>query len=204
MTLWGKTVRGGPPLFGLLTTIALVIGLAAVPAKAQTSTAGTVTGQVTDETGAAVPGAAIKLTELATGEVQATISNEAGRYNFPAINPGTYDVTITKDGFSTYSVKSQGVDIGIALTLNAKMKIGSTTTTVEVSASIGAELQTMNATVGNTLSGRSLLVLPNLGRDVTSMAVLQPATTPSGYTAGTQYDENTYQLDGANITDDMG
>ena len=42
----------------------------------------------------------------------------------------------------------------------------------------------MNATVGNTLSGESLLVLPNLGRDVTSMAVLQPATTPSGNAAG--------------------
>jgi hypothetical protein len=204
MKLWGKTVSIGPPLFGLLTTIALVLGLAAVPAKAQTSTAGTVTGQVTDESGAAVPGAAVKVTELATGEVQATITNEAGRYTFPAVNPGTYNVTFAKDGFSTYEIKSQTIDIGFQLTLNAKMKIGSTSTTVEVTASIGAELQTMNATVGNTLSGRSLLVLPNLGRDVTSMAVLQPATTPSGYTAGTQYDENTYQLDGANITDDMG
>jgi hypothetical protein len=85
------------------------------------------------------------------------------------------------------------------------LKIGSTSTTVEVAASIGAELQTMNATVGNTLSGESLLKLPNLGRDVTSMAVLQPATTPGGNTAGSPQDDlNTYQLDGANITDDMG
>ena len=66
------------------------------------------------------------------------------------------------------------------LTLNAKLKFGSTATTVEVTATAGAELQTMNATVGNTLSDQSLLVLPNLGRDATSMAVLQPATTPGG------------------------
>ncbi|MEI9973672.1 MAG: hypothetical protein WDO73_17460 [Ignavibacteriota bacterium] len=90
------------------------------------------------------------------------------------------------------------------LTLNASLKVGSTSTTVEVSATIGAELQTMNATVGNTLSNTSLMVLPNLGRDATSMAVLQPGTTPSGQAAGSPADLNTYQLDGANITDDMG
>jgi hypothetical protein len=203
MTLWGKTVFG-PRLFGLLTIFALVLGLAVVPAKAQTSTAGTVAGQVTDESGAAVPGAVIKLTDLATNEVVTTVSNEAGRYTFPIVPPGKYDVTFTKEGFTTYDIKGQGVDVGMALTLNASLKIGSTSTTVEVSASIGAELQTMNATVGNTLSGRSLLVLPNLGRDVTSMAVLQPATTPGGQTAGSPRDLNTYQLDGANVSDDMG
>src|ERR1022692_2128556 len=62
----------------------------------------------------------------------------------------------------------------------------------------------MNATVGNTLSNASLMALPNLGRDATSMAVLQPGTTPSGQAAGSPADLNTYQLDGANVTDDMG
>ncbi len=90
------------------------------------------------------------------------------------------------------------------LTLNATLKVGSSATTVEVTATAGAELQTMNATVGNTLSNQSLLVLPNLGRDATSMAVLQPGTTPGGNAAGAVGDLNTYQLDGANITDDMG
>ena len=94
--------------------------------------------------------------------------------------------------------------IGVVLTANASLKIGSTTTTVEVTASSGAELQTMNATVGNAMTQTSLLVLPNLGRDATSMAVLQPATTPGGNAAGAVGDLNTYQLDGANITDDMG
>ena len=61
----------------------------------------------------------------------------------------------------------------------------------------------MNATVGNSLNGQALLLLPNLGRDVTSMAVLQPATAPGGQVAGSAQDANTYTLDGANITDDM-
>ena len=203
MTLWGKTVSSSPPLFGLLTTFALVLGLAAVPANAQSSIAGTVTGQVTDASGAAVPGAAIRLVDLGTGAAFSSISNDTGRYDFPTVPPGHYDITFIKDGFTTYDIKSQQVQVGIVLTLNASLKIGATSTTVEVSASVGAELQTMNATVGNTMSQQSLLVLPNLGRDATSMAVLQPATTPGGNAAGAVGDLNTYQLDGANITDDM-
>ncbi len=58
--------------------------------------------------------------------------------------------------------------VGVVLTLNASLKVGATSTTVEVTATNGAELQTMNATVGNTLSEHSPAVLPNLGRDVTS------------------------------------
>jgi hypothetical protein len=119
------------------------------------------------------------------------------------VNPGTYNISFTKQGFSTYEVNTQAVEIGMVLTLNAKLKIGTTSTTVEVTASTGAELQTMNATVGNTLNGQSLMLLPNLGRDVTSMAVLQPGTTPTGFTAGSYQDANTYTLDGGNITDDM-
>ena len=202
MTLWGRRVSSGPPLLGLLSIFALVIGISS-PANAQTSIAGTVTGQVTDASGAAVPGASIKLVDTATGAAFASISNDVGRYDFPTVPPGKYDITFTKDGFTTYNIKAQDVQVGIVLTLNASLKVGSTSTTVEVSATIGAELQTMNATVGNTLSNTSLMVLPNLGRDATSMAVLQPGTTLSGNAAGSPADLNTYQLDGANITDDM-
>jgi len=193
----------GQRILGALATFALVIGFS-VPANAQSSIAGTVTGQVTDASGAAVPGAAIKLTDIATGAAFASISNDAGRYDFPTVPPGKYDITFTKEGFTTYDIKSQNVQVGVVLTLNASLKVGSTSTTVEVSASVGAELQTMNATVGNTLSQQSILVLPNLGRDVTSMAVLQPGATLSGQYAGSPADLNTYQLDGANVTDDMG
>ena len=170
----------------------------------QTSTVGTVAGIVTDESNAAVPGAEVKITETATNIAQSTVSNTDGRYVFSSIPPGTYNISFTKQGFNSYQVNAQQVDIGQSLTINASLKVGSTSTTVQVTAEAGAQLQTMNATVGNTLSGQALLMLPNLGRDVTSMAVLQPATTPSGYTAGSYQDANTYQLDGANITDDMG
>src|SRR5579883_773082 len=170
---------------------------------AQTSSVGTVSGQVTDESGAAVPGAEIKLVDLSTSSAQTTTSNETGRYTFSSVPPGQYNITFSKNGFANFQVAKQDVQIGQVLTINATLKVGATATTVEVSATAGAELQTMNATVGNALTNTTMMLLPNLGRDVTSLAVLQPATTPSGFTAGSYQDANTYTLDGANVTDDM-
>ncbi len=172
-------------------------------AWAQTSTVGTVLGQVTDEQNAAVPGAEVRLTDVATNIVTTTITNTDGRYVFSSVKPGTYSISISKQGFESHVVNAQNVQIGQSLTINASLKVGSTSTEVQVTAEAGAELQTMNATVGNTLTGQSIILMPNLGRDATTLAVLQPATTLSGYTAGSSQDLNTYQLDGANITDDM-
>src|ERR1700758_275564 len=106
MTLWGRGVSKGPGIVGPLVTLALVIGLAALPANAQTSIAGTVAGQVTDASGAAVPGASIKLLDLGSGAAFASITNDAGRYDFPTVPPGKYDITFTKEGFTTYEIKS--------------------------------------------------------------------------------------------------
>jgi hypothetical protein len=185
--------------FGISTLL-----LCANGAWAQTSTAGTVLGQVLDEQQAVVPGAEVKVVEPSTNSTLTTVTNNDGRYVFSQVNPGNYNISFTKQGFASYQVNGQAVQIGQSLTINAVLKIGTTATTVEVTASAGAELQTLNATVGNTLSGQALMLLPNLGRDVTSMAVLQPGVTPSGQTAGSTGDLNTYQLDGANVTDDMG
>jgi len=204
MVLGGITRFGLRTFFGLsVFGLGLLLGPASAPVLAQTSNVGAVSGQITDEQGAVVPGTEVRLTDIGTSAVMTTLSNDAGRYTFASVPPGQYNATFSKQGFSTYQVNSQNVQIGQVLTLNAILKIGTTSTTVEVSASVGAELQTMNATVGNTLEQKNMLVMPNLGRDVTSLAVLQPATSPTGFTAGSYQDANTYMLDGGNITDDM-
>jgi Carboxypeptidase regulatory-like domain len=189
-------------LFSLATT-AILLTTSVTPARGQTSTAGTVAGQVTDESNAAIPGAEVKVTETATGQAQVTVTNDAGRYIFSQVPPGKYNISFSKSGFSVYDVNAQSVDVGAVLTINAKLKIGSTATTVEVSATAGAELQTMNATVGNTLANNTMLLLPTVGRDVASLAVLQPGVMPGGYTAGSHNEQNTFTLDGGSITDDM-
>jgi hypothetical protein len=173
-------------------------------AWAQSSTAGTVAGQVVDLQDAAVPGTQVTVSDTATNSSFATYTNDAGRYIFPQVAPGTYRIVFSKQGFSNFQVSSLEVLVGQVLTVDAKLEIGTFSTTVNVNGTPGAELQTMNATIGNTLAGPSLLLLPNLSRDVQTFSVLQPGVNPNGFAAGTANDQNTYQLDGGNITDDLG
>jgi hypothetical protein len=136
------------------------LGLAAIAgtpaARAQSAATGAVSGQVTDQQKAAVPGAAVRLTDLATSAVRTTTTNDAGRYEFVSIPPGQYDLTVSKTGFAQTKVNRQTVQVGLALTLDVELQVSATATTVEVTASAGAELQTMNATVGSTISGDSI------------------------------------------------
>ncbi len=169
----------------------------------QTGSSGSVSGSVTDASNAAVAGAEVRLTNPATNDTLRTTSNDAGRYTFANVPPATYDVTVTKTGFSTFKAAGQKVDVGQVLTINATLEVGSTTTTVEVSAAAGAELQVTNATVGQTITGESLVFMPNIGRDASSFAVLQPGVSPMGAVAGAMYDQNTFQLDGGNNSNDM-
>ncbi|HXR97846.1 MAG TPA: carboxypeptidase-like regulatory domain-containing protein [Terriglobales bacterium] len=176
--------------------------LAPRAAQAQTSTAGTIVGQVTDAQGAAIPGAVIILTNTATGAAQPTVSNNAGRYTFTSLNPGVYNVTVKKDGFKEAQLKNQNVDVGKQLTLNVPMQVGTAAQTVEVTAS-GAELQTMNSTVGDTIGTDAIMKLPGLTRDANSLTNLQPNTSTDGGVAGADLDQNSFTLDGGNNSDDM-
>ncbi|MGA2147862.1 MAG: carboxypeptidase-like regulatory domain-containing protein [Bryobacteraceae bacterium] len=185
--------------------LAVVAGLALTSAVAwgQAVASGTVGGQVTDQGGAVVAGARVQLVDVDTKTPRSTLSNPAGRYDFVDVPPGVYDLTVTHPGFALARVPAQKVDVGLSLTLDVRLEVGTTSTTVDVTASAGAELQTLNATVGSTIAGDSLLLLPNLNRDVSSLSVLQVGVTPSGQVAGVQSDQNAFQVDGGSISDDM-
>jgi len=177
-------------------------GLAATLAFGQATNVGTVTGQVTDAQGGAMVGAVVVLTNTATNGSQATVSNNIGRYAFSNVQPGTYTLDVKKPGFKEALVKDQLVAVGKSLTLNVPMQVGTATQTVEVTAT-GAELQTMNATVGSTVSGDAIVKLPNLGRDANALTALQPNTAPDGGIAGANMDQNSYSLDGGSNSDEM-
>jgi hypothetical protein len=174
-----------------------------LPLWGQATSSSTVTGQVTDQQNAVIVGAEVRIVDTSTKAVRVTTTNETGRYIIVNVDPGFYDVTISKPGFTQAKIQGQKMDIGATLTLNIALQVGATTTVVEVQASAGAELQTTSAAVGKTVSGQALLHLPNLGRDVSTLAILQPATHPTGFTAGAYADQNTYTLDGGNNSDDM-
>jgi hypothetical protein len=183
--------------------VGILLAAGAGTAWSQATSTATITGLVTDEQNASIVGAEVRMLENATGASQTTLTNEAGRYVIVNVQPGTYVVTISKQGFTVFKINAQKIDLGSTMQINATLKIGSTSTTVEVTASAGAELQTTNATVGNTLTSASLMLLPNMGRDVSTLAVLQPGVSPSGMTAGAFSDQNVFMLDGGNNSDDM-
>src|SRR6266704_884541 len=188
----------------VLVAVALCCVFTLVPAAlySQNVSSGTITGTVTDPSKAAVADATVTLTDTATNLPRTTTTNEVGRYVFANVPPGTYTLTINKAGFRAAKFTNQVVNVGTSLTLNVALDIGATTQVVEVTAT-NAELQTMNATVGNTISGVALDSLPGLGRDVSTFVSLQPGVAPDGSVAGANQDQNSYMLDGGNNSSDM-
>lgn len=181
------------------------------PAFAQTSSGtGTVSGQVTDQTGAVVPGATVTLTDTSTHSSRTTTANEVGRYVFVSVAPGLYDLAVNAKGFAQTKIAAQKVDVGQVANANFALRVGAATETVEVQAT-GAQLQTMNATIGSSMSFDLAQTLPALSRDISALALLQPATAPgngptsgvSGATAGSNADQNMFMLDGGNNSADM-
>jgi hypothetical protein len=186
-----------------LARVLSVGALAAIYVWAQSASTGTVNGQITDQQNAVIVGAEVRLVDLETNTVRSTVTNETGRYSFVNVTPGTYNILISKTGFAQTKIPGQKVEVGLSLTANVALEVGSTATTVEVTAGAGAELQVMNATVGSTISGESMNMLPNLGRDASSLSVLQVGVAPTGNVAGAASDQNVFQLDGGNNSDDM-
>jgi len=86
------------------------------------------------------------LTDLSTGSARTTQTNDVGRYVFTQVPPGTYSVTVTKEGFSQTRISDQSVAVGLTLTVNVQLKVGASSQTVEVTYTPGAELKTMNST----------------------------------------------------------
>src|SRR5437588_10978267 len=105
------------PIVGILT----VFALAAVPAWAQSTSAGSVNGQITDQQNAAIVGAEVKLADVETSTVRTTVSNETGRYSFINVAPGTYDITVSKPGFTQAKIAGHRVEVGRAVTANVSL-----------------------------------------------------------------------------------
>ncbi|MGB6480110.1 MAG: carboxypeptidase-like regulatory domain-containing protein, partial [Candidatus Sulfotelmatobacter sp.] len=185
----------------LVVLLAVCVG-GALPLWSQSASSGTVSGIVTDQSNAVVAGAAITLTDIATNISRTGNSNATGRYFFADVTPGTYSLTVAKAGFATTKTENQIVQVGVNLTVNLSLQVGGANVVVEVS-SVGNELQTMNATVGNTINSVTIDNLPSLGRDVSTFVELQPGVGPDGSVGGAVLDQNYFSLDGGNNTNDM-
>jgi Carboxypeptidase regulatory-like domain len=182
--------------------LVLAICAGSLPAWAQSTSTGTVAGVVTDQSGAVVPDAAVRLTDTTTNIARTTTTNKDGRYIFVDVSPSVYNIAITKKGFSTTEAEKQEVSVGASLTLNLSLQVGGASTVVEVQAT-GTELQTTNATVGNTVTAIAIDNLPSIGRDVNTFIELQPGVSAGGDVAGAVNDQSYFSLDGGNNSNDM-
>ncbi len=186
----------------LFLLVVMVCVGSALPAWAQSASSGTVAGVVTDPSGAVVSGATVTLTDTSTNVARTATSNATGRYFFADVTPAVYSLSVSKAGFSTTKTENQVVQVGVSLTVNLALQVGGANVVVEVSA-VGNELQTMNATVGNTISTNAIDNLPSLGRDVSTFVELQPGVGPDGAVAGAVLDQSYFSLDGGNNSNDM-
>jgi hypothetical protein len=195
MQTWGTKL-------GLFCIVALFV-VGGVPAWAQgAANSGTVQGAITDPQGAVVVGASVTLTDNATKTPRSMSTNASGRYIFVDILPGSYSLAVSKQGFSTSKTDDLQVTVGATLTLDLSLQVGGASVVVEVQTT-GSELQTLNATVGNTLDSTILDNLPSLGREVNTFIELQPGVAPDGSVAGAVVDQSYFSLDGGNNSNDM-
>jgi hypothetical protein len=174
---------------------------------------GSLSGRVSDQSGAVVPGTSVVLQSLATGVEQSTVANHAGLYHFPALMPGTYSVTAGYKGFRDFEVLVQ-VLVGNTTLQDIKLKVGARTDTVKVTEAPSL-LRPAESSASIVLLRSLIDELPLNGRRYTDFTVLTPNTSYDGDTglvsiAGQQGGEdsgyangngsNAFSVDGANAT----
>src|SRR5271157_3745170 len=207
---------------GLMTCLALAVCLTVIwsaPAEAQVSGA-TMSGLITDPSGAGIPNADVSIKNVGTGEVRDVPTNGDGFFSAPNLLPGKYEVTITAQGFSKVVQKGITLTVGAQQALNLSLKVGQVTQTVEVTAA-PPEVQTSSSTISSTVDATTVRELPLNGRDWTSLAILEPGVSQiadqaqttfnankgnRGFgnqlsNAGHRANENTYRINGITIND---
>jgi hypothetical protein len=192
---------------------ALMMLLAVPPALGQTT--GGINGNVTDNTGAALPGVTVTATSPSQMGVQATVSNAQGDYRFPALVPGTYSVAYELAGFSMVRREGIVVNVGFTATLNIQMQLATLTETVTVTGQ-SPVVDVSSTTSTFNVTGDMLESLPN-ARDIWSVMGQSPGVRVSsmdvgGSRAGTQTGFEAFgfsgqvrvQVDGVNTTEGTG
>src|ERR1700722_17881828 len=190
---------------GMFSIVALLC-VCAMLAFSQGNTA-VMSGTVTDQTGAAVPGAEIQVTNTNTAFTSRTTTNERGEWAVPSLPAGSYKVVVTKTGFRVANANNVVMEAGVPASVPVKLEVGQATETVEVSA--GAEIvQATSAEISNTMTGRQLTDLPFATRNAVELLVNEPGTqtptTPrSSSVNGLPKGALNVTIDGMNTQDNM-
>ena len=162
----------------LVLFVALVLGLL-IPAPIWAQVVGaTLSGTVTDPSGAVIPGAQVQVVNTATNVTNTTTTDKSGLYTVPNLTPSTYQVTLTAPGFVTYVRSGITLSVGQEQQLNVKLTVGAVSQKVEVTgAAPTVELTT--SSVEGLVTTNQMEELPLNARDWTTLATLQPGVVPA-------------------------
>src|SRR6201996_9339964 len=139
-------------------------------------------GRVTDKSGAVVPGAHVKLTLIATGASREDATNGSGEFQFSQLAPGRYDLVVSASGFQESEKKGLDLLVSQPATVNVGLSVAGVTTSVDVTSDIQPVLNTTDATLGNAFDTKQVSSLPIEGRNVPDLLSLQPGVTYLGRT----------------------
>jgi Carboxypeptidase regulatory-like domain len=134
--------------------------------EAQSLVSGDIAGTVTDSTGAAIPNAKVRASNIGTGQVKEVTTSGAGNYRISLLQPGKYTVTATADGFET-TQGSLNLSIGQVASQNFNLQVAKGSTTVTVMSSEVPLLQSDTSEISTTISQQEVQNLPNPGGDIT-------------------------------------
>ena len=203
----GSAPSGPRVLFWLVTILFL---LCPVVSRAQQLTA-TLTGTLTDSSGAVIPNANITVTQTSTNAARTVQSDASGNYSVTSLQAGTYTVSVSSSGFEMYLAKNVVLNVAEKRGLNIQLKAGATSTTVTVEAASVA-VDTESSAQAGTISGVQIRELELAGRNFQQLVTLQPGVvsqmgdeTGAGATQmsinGARATANNWTIDGSDIND---
>jgi hypothetical protein len=152
-------------------------------AFAQTRDTASLLGNIVDSQGAAIPGATLALTNVATGQVRTTSSDAAGRYQFSLLPVGAYELAAEQPSFRRYERKGIAFQANENLKIDVVLEVGDVKSTVTVDAAAG-QVETEVATLKETVDQKRIVDLPLNGRDAATLALLVPGVVSGQYTTG--------------------
>jgi len=166
------------------------------------------TGQITDPTGAVVVGAAVNMTNEATGIRFDTKSNNEGYYSFPVLPPGDYKLSVQSQGFRPVTQSGITLRVNQSARIDVKLELGATAEGITVEA-VATMINAENVSVGAVIDSKKIVELPLNGRSFIDLALLTPGVARAGgaqgqwalTVAGGRPQNNNFLLDGTQNTD---
>ena len=186
------------PILRQCSWLALIVFLIASVLLAQTVT-GSITGEVTDPSGASIPNASVVAHNLDTGVDTTATTNASGVYHIEFLAIGHYQVTVKANGFTTATVPPFSLEVQQTATFNLKMAVGSSAVTVNVSAAAPI-LNTTDPTIETTFTANTIQNFPLNGLDFSALTLYVPGSVDTAGTSGTtSFERSTYYTDTPNI-----